>query len=223
MRTLAQLAQLWSPSTGQRYITSLIMDAIYDLLWYFMHDQTPESDPARLTSFKVGPQQEKPYSVTMMIYESDLVSPEGWAHTPDRLLTSLPGETDLSAPGGARIRGSRIPPARGSIGGTDYGYQRAFTLQTEFWMRLAGVSSTTKQEGRELLDRYSGIAAGRARWLLEEAGIFIGRDTTIVDSFTEYVNGGPFFGNEWVLKQPGEARYTQRMTQFWYRTAYQGE
>lgn len=204
----------------QWYITERISTSMKELLWQDLNIAIPDLDAAQLDAVSRGPLQDDPQGVYIEIFENDLIRPIEWAHGPDALMSAPPGRV-MTFPGG-RI-GGHMPHARETVGGDarSFEYQRAVTLRLSVWLDQMPLVIASGQE-RFVLDRLSGVVAGRTRVSLMDGGPGIGGGQSIEDSFGEYVVYGPFFGKEWIERQTGESHISSRYIQVWYRTTIEG-
>lgn len=197
----------------QSYISDLILFHMGSLLNQKMYTEIDADDAARAMLIKSGPRQQDPVSVGLFLFENELETPRQWAHAQDVLL-SQGLSRGISGIDGARIAG--FPVARQTIGPPpSWEFQRAFTILQEVW--LERVSDVERTE--ENLQRLSGIVAGRVRRTLKDGGLGIGTGQSISDDFGEFTVDGPFFGQEWAVRQVGKQMFTTRYLQVWYRTS----
>lgn len=196
-----------------RYITSKIMAAILSWLTLKLQTEISTDDACRAINLEYGPRQQDPKGVCIQIFENNLSDPDRWPHAMDPLL-AMTSQQRTSGVSLGRITG-RLQVARETVGENPERIgQRSFTIKQEVWMdRIAGIERT--EENLLLL---SGIVAGRVRRALKDGGPGFGTGQPLVDDFGEMTVDGPFFGNEWVIRQVGKAGFQERLLQVWYRT-----
>lgn len=200
----------------QRYITTLIIGAVYDLLWQKLNVEVGVTDLARLVTMKRGPLQDEPAAVNILVHENDIFNPLMWKHSGDvwRWRESQDMRFIRQNVAGRQVE---WPGAQSFVGSGAHGFQRAFSIEILVVLDAMDYTFPAGEE-RAYLDAISGVVAGRARAALLAGGSGIGTGQAPVDHFGEQVIEGPYFGDEWVERPPSEALRATRRMQFWYRT-----
>jgi len=67
-------------------VVDKILDAVVDLLTEKLQTDIEENDASRLATIKVGPRQDDPDSVVVLVHENDPDNPAEWPHYPIRWL-----------------------------------------------------------------------------------------------------------------------------------------
>lgn len=198
---------------AERYISEMILTSAVTWLTQKLATEIDDADAAKAQLVKIGPRQQDPVSVGLFLFENDLEDPKNWPHAQDVLLSVGTGRR-TSGLQGARISGQLV--ARQTIGDDfSWEYQRAITILQEVWLdKVSGVSQT-----EENLTVLSGIVAGRVRRALKDGGFHFGTGQSLVDDYGELTVDGPFFGEEYAVRQVGKQMFTSRYLRVWYRTS----
>jgi len=197
-------------------VVDKILDAIQSLLTTKLQTDVDEDDASRLALIKVGPRQDDPDSVVVLIHENDPDNPKQWPHRPVRY-------TELSA--SARLVGMRSPfgetessQLRASsyyeqVGGGSR-MERAFTIEIEVWGdEVPGLTLERRDAGQ-----LASILENRTIKALREAGSKIGTGSLLADDFGETVMLGPFWGDAWTDQEEGEALIVRKYIRLYYGT-----
>ena len=193
-------------------IVDIALDALVDLLTEKLQTEIPEEDASRLTTIKVGPNQDDPTSVMVLLWENDPLSPSDWPHRPLRYKN-------------VRQQGGYIGYAyndleEGQLRSTT-GYELvgggsrsavAITAEIQVWGdEIAGLTTERRDVGHIMA-----VVEYRLRKALKEAGPRIGKTSSLADSFGNSLVAGPLYGDRWAARQEGEAMIAQRYVRFYY-------
>lgn len=199
-------------------IVDKILDAIQVLLTTKLHDEVDPGDASRLATIKVGPRQDDPSSVVILIHENDPDNAKEWPHYPVRY---------------ERLADTGLTTGRRTIFGGEgeaaqlrhsYGYElvgggsrmaRAFTIQIEVW----GDEVPNLTLERRDVGQLASVLENRSIKALREAGPKINTGDLLTDSFGESVMAGPFWGDAWTDQEEGESLIVRKMIRFYYHTS----
>ena len=197
-------------------ICDRVLDALCDLITDKMQTQYPATEATRVASIKVGPQQDDPRSVLILLHENDPENPSAWPHRPQPYREM--GDSGQLI--GTRIGGSPFGeqrPLRQQAGyqmvGGSSRMARAFSADIEVWGNEFTVALTRRQIGQ-----IASIVENRLIKTLNEAGPKIGTGDMITDDFGESVQLGPFWGDGWTDQEEGEALIARKRVSFYYVT-----
>lgn len=198
---------------SQQGIADKILDALLALLTEKLQTDISEDDASRLTTIKVGPLQDSPTSVIVLLHENDPENPRDWPHCPIRYPQQgsaagsapvFPGEPNLS-----RLRSTTNYELMG--GGSMIA--RCFTIELEVWGdEVSGLSLERRDVGQ-----VASVVENRIVKAIKEAGPKIGTGSIIEDDFGEKASLGPFWGDAWTSQMEGEAMITRKMIRFYYK------
>jgi len=192
-------------------IADIIMDNVVALLTEKLQTDIDETDASRLRLIKVGPKQDDPEGVDIMIHENNPDSPGSWPHRPVRYKTPRPMggfigrayddmQSELRTISGYELVG----------GGSQMAY--AFTAEIEIW----GDEIPDIDPSRRDVGQLASIVEQRTKKALQDAGPAIGTGARVVDDFGNAVARGPFYGDAWTSYGEGEALIVRKYMQFYY-------
>jgi len=182
---------------AEQGIVDVIEDRLVALLTQKLKTEVDADDTARVDLVHVGPREFAPAAVIVLIYENDLANAESWKHQPE-----VHRRRAFSGEGGSQEY----------VGG-GFLYQRAFTAEIQVWGREVELEVVPRDIGHIV-----NVVAGRVYQALKDGGETIGTLNLVEDDFTEAVYAGPFFHDEWAVRQEGQALNSQKKIQFYYRT-----
>jgi hypothetical protein len=194
-------------------VVDMIQDAILDLLTRKLQHEVDENDASRLTTIKIGPRQDDPTAVVVLIHEQDYQDPSQWPHRPLRFY-------------GANSRGGRQFNAPDPLDQTPMltsGYElvgggsrmaRCFTIELEIWGDEIADLNLERRDVGQLLS----VVEGRILKTLNEAGPRIGTGNIVSDNFGESVLLGPRWGKDMTDQPEGEALIARKRIRLYYVT-----
>ena len=182
-------------------IADKILNAIVDLLTEKLKTDIDADDASRLVTIKVGPRQDDPDSVVILLDENDPDDPSAWSHGPMRITSEGMGFAGNDA---LRPRGMEF------IGGGSF-TRIALSLSIEVWGDELDFIVERRNVGQ-----LASILENRARIALKEAGSKIGTGATISDDFGVSVQRGPFWGTYWTDQPEGEAFIVRKRIRLYY-------
>lgn len=195
-------------------VEDLIMDAIKDLLTSACQTSIDTGDVSRVEMIKVGPRQDAPESVSIMIYENDPDRPSDWPHRPISFRHvgarsgTLVGDPYNEGPSFGMTTGRHLTGG-GSM------YAAAFTLEMEaFGLYFPSIGRAVN---RYDVSHVAAVTVNRALKALFEAGPQIGTGDQISDVFGKSVIDGPFMGDRWADPNTGEALLVRKFVRIWYK------
>jgi hypothetical protein len=196
---------------SQQGITDKILDALLALLTEKLQTDISEDDASRLTEIKVGPLQDSPSAVVVLLHENDPDNPQDWPHCPIRYpdqrqsfgsAPAFPGDPNLT----------RSTSGLELVGGGSM-VARCFTIGLEVWGdEVVGLSLERRDVGQ-----VASVVENRIIQALKEAGAKIGTGSAIQDDFGEKVSLGPFWGDTWTGQMEGEAMIVRKTIRLYYK------
>jgi len=192
-------------------IADIIMDDVVALLTEKLQADISEDDASYLRLIKVGPKQDDPQGVDIMIHENDPNSPSSWPHRPVRYKTPRRMGGFIGQPYNEMQAELRTISGFELVGGgSQMAY--AFTVELEIWGdEIPDVNLERREVGQ-----LASIIEQRTRKSLQDAGPKIGTDSLVTDDFGNTVQRGPFFGDSWTSYEEGEALIVRKYVQFYY-------
>ena len=192
-------------------VVDLIQDALVDLLENKLTHEIPIDDASRAETIKVGPRQDDPTPIVVLIHEQDPDSPNDWPHRPvkyrvprrsSRGYTDDPYEQPVRQQAGYELIGGGSRMAR------------AFTIEIEVWGdELPGITAERRDVGH-----LGSLLESRIRKALKEAGPKIGTGALISDNSGESVVLGPYWGEGLLDQEEGEALIYRKKIRLYYVT-----
>ena len=193
-------------------IAYMILDSMAALFTKVCTTAIPITDASRATTIQIGPLQDDPTSVMLLLYENDPENPASWSHKPVRYRNPRPASGaflgssyDTNQMELQRLQGYEL------MGG---GSQRArcFTVDTTVFGDDMAADIDRHDAGR-----LASLVENRWKLALREAGGHIGTDyNPIKDSFGESVALGPYFDESWTIVQAGEALIVRKRCHLFY-------
>lgn len=200
-------------------IVDKILDALVDLLALKLQTEISATDASRLTTIKVGPMQDDPTNIMVLVHENDPDNPVAWPHAPMRFREQ---DSTGNMPGIPRTFGSegaqamlRSPTGFTLIGGGSR-MHRAFSLELIVWGDTIAndIPALTRRDVGQL----AAILENRTTRALFDAGPKIGTGAAITDDFGETIQDGPFLGEYWTEYEEGEGLSVRKRIRFYYTT-----
>jgi hypothetical protein len=193
-------------------ITDKVLDALLDFLTEKLQTDVPADDASRATTLKVGPRQDDPTAVVVLIHENHPDDPDEWPHRP------IPYR-------GTRRRGGYVrdvydqPQVRADAGyelvggGSRMAY--AFTIEIEIWGdEVEGLTLTRREVGQ-----IAAVVTHRTVNALKAAGPKIGTGALLCDDFGETIVQGPYWGKPRTMQEEGEALIVHKHLPLYYIAA----
>lgn len=209
------MADYYIPETEG--IANLILTRLEDLLTLKLITEIDEHDLSRISNIKVGPLQEGPDHAVLLIYESQRVDPQDWAHKPLRFSLPRSSRGYTAVPGLETEQYVRVTAGRETIGGgTMIGM--SFSIQFAVWGNNAPEVEVTRRD----VGKLNSIIQSRIMRVLVDGGHLIGGSSIIQDDFGLRVSTGPHWGDSWLVRAENEGLRTQSQIQFWYRVFMDG-
>jgi len=197
-------------------VCDLIMDAVVDLLTLKLQTEIDADDASRMTTIKVGPRQDDPSAVVVLIHENDPENAREWPHYPMRYPQLQSGGNltgRISSFGESEAAQLRHTAHYEMVGGGSR-MARAFTIEIEVWGdEVPGLTLERRDAGH-----LASLVENRTIKALREAGAKIDTEAAIVDSFGEQVQMGPFWGDAWTDQEEGEALIVRKYIRLYYAT-----
>lgn len=203
---------------SEQGVVDKILDAVQALLTLKLQTEIDTTDASRLVTIKVGPRQDGPESVVVLIHENDPEVPREWPHYPIRYRTIRDSGTTTGMGGlrpiGERSFGQVTQPGGYEMIGGGSRMARCFTLEIEVW----GDEVEDVDMERRDVGQIAAIVENRTIKVMKEAGPKIGTGAIIADSFGESVQLGPYWGDAWTDQEEGEALIVRKIVRLWYVT-----
>jgi len=200
---------------AEQGIIDKILDALVALLTLKLQTDISATDASRLQTIKVGPRQDDPAAVVVLLHENDPSEAMLWPHFPLRY-PEMTRNAELVQQrtmfGGEKTSWQlRHTPGYELVGGGSR-IARAFTAEIEIWGdEIEGLTLERRDVGQ-----LASVVENRLIQTLKKAGPKIGQATPITDSFGESIQMGPFFGDFWTDQEEGEALIVRKYVRFYY-------
>jgi len=198
-------------------VVDIIMDAMVDLFTLKLQTEIDKNDASRLTEIKVGPLQDDPTGIVVLIHENDPEDPRQWPHYPLRYRELQPSGTligQTTARGESEQTQLRHSTHFQMVGGGSR-MARCFTIALEVWGDE--ILTDTPLERRDA-GHLAAVIENRIIKTLLDAGPKIGTGNLITDSFGESVMMGPYLGDCWTNQEEGEALIVRKYIRVYYVT-----
>lgn len=179
-----------------------ILDSVVDLLTKKLQTEVHEDDASRLALIKVGPRQDDPDSVVILVHPNDPNEGSKWPHIPLRYQERGDNRLYLDP---------AVPRNMQLIGGGSRCEMR-FTIEIEIW----GDEITDIVPERRDVGQLASVLEGRIRKALLDAGPHINEDDIITSDFGGAVHMGPYWGEYWTDQPEGEAKIVRKYIRFYY-------
>jgi len=200
-------------------IVDKVLDALVDYLTLKLQTEIGETDASRLTTIKVGPLQDSPTRVNVLVHENDPDNPNQWPHAPIRYREQRSTGELVGTPRtfGTEGAGAMLRHAAGMdlIGGGSR-MHRAFSLELIVWG--LEFQSDIPTIARRDVGQLAAIIENRIIRALKQAGPKIGSGSAITDDFGEMVHDGPYLGEGWTEYEEGEGLQVRKRIRFYYIT-----